>query len=186
MKSFLLAIHDVPEPILDQYIDQWQAHAVPGNTVMTAPGETETYLYYVRQGIQKSYYLKDDKEHIVAFTYHPSFSGIPESFLTQSPSNYFLETITDSHFLRISYRKHQEYMAEYREIETLFRKLTEQLLIGVVQRYYELMGLNMEERFQTFMARSGHLLHKVPQKDLAAYLNMDPTNFSKLLNQVTY
>ena len=32
-------------------------------------------------------YLNNDKLHVIAFTYSPAFSGIPESFLSQSPSN---------------------------------------------------------------------------------------------------
>lgn len=72
---------------------------------MTAPGETERHMYFVLDGIQKSYYLNEDKQHVIAFTYPPSFSRIPESFLTQTASNYFLETITDSSFLRLSFEE---------------------------------------------------------------------------------
>ena len=151
---------------------------------MTAPGETERYWYYVLEGIQKSYYLHDDKQHIIAFTYTPSFTGIPESFFTQTPSPYFLETISDSQFLRISYQKHQELMKEHREIETLFRKATESFLIGMLQRYYQLMAFDIETRFKAFVKRSPHLLQLISQKDLASYLRIDPTNFSKLMNSV--
>ena len=151
---------------------------------MTAPGETERYIYYVIEGIQKSYYLNDHKQHIIAFAYAPSFSGIPESFFTQTPSRYYLETITDSHFLRISYEKHQQLMREFRAIETLFRKATEMFLAGVLQRQHELMAFDIETRFKLFVERSSHLLHMVSQKDIASYLRMDSSNFSKLINKV--
>ena len=84
--------------------------------MMLLPGQVERYFYFVISGIQKSYFLYRDKEHVIAFAYPPSFSGIPESFLTQLPSRYYLETITDSQFLRISYSQHQQFMADYREI----------------------------------------------------------------------
>ena len=75
-------------------------------------------------------------------------------------------------------------MAEHREIETLFRKITEFFLKGVIQRQHEIMALSMEERFRIFMDRSAHLLQSIPQKDIASYLNIDPTNFSKLINKI--
>lgn len=184
MKRFLRHIHPVEEEILDYYLSHWRAYQLPKKTVMTAPEETERYMYFVREGIQKSYYLHEDKQHIIAFTYPPSFSGIPESFLTQTPSRYFLETITDSTFLRISFDKHQELMQEHREIETLFRKATELILVGLVQRHYELMAYDMEQRFSSFANRSPHLFQLVSHKDLASYLRMDPTNFSKLFNSI--
>ena len=184
MKEFLSKIHNVNNDILDKYISHWVEYSIPKKSVMTAPGETERYWYFVLEGIQKSYYLNEDKQHIIAFTYPPSFSGIPESFFTQTPSKYFLETITDSKFLRISFEKHEELMQEYREIETLFRKATESFLIGMLQRYYELMAYDIETRFKSFVKRSPHLLSTISQKDLASYLRIDPTNFSKLINKV--
>ena len=151
---------------------------------MTAPGDVERYWYYVEAGIQKSYYQEAGRQHIIAFTYPPSFSGIPESFFKQEPSNCFLETITDSKFLRISFEKHNELLKKHRPIETLFRIATESFLVGLLERYYELMALDMESRFKSFTSRSPHLLGKIPQKDLASYLRIDPTNFSKLMNSV--
>lgn len=184
MKDFLSNIHPVPDHILEKYISHWQTYAVPKKTIMTAPGETERFIYYVINGIQKSYYLNGNKQHIIAFAYAPSFSGIPESFFTQTPSRYFLETITDCQFLRLSFATHQQLMKEHREIETLFRKATEFFLVGMIQRQHELMAFDMETRFKIFVKRSPHLLQMVSQKDLASYLRINSTNFSKLINSV--
>ncbi|MGD1890776.1 MAG: Crp/Fnr family transcriptional regulator [Cyclobacteriaceae bacterium] len=184
MKEFLTAIHPVDDEILDDYLSHWTPYELPKKTIMTAPGETERYTYYVVEGIQKSYYLNGDKQHIIAFAYAPSFSGIPESFFTQTPSRYYLETITNSDFLRISYDKHQQLMQKHREIETLYRKAVEYLLAGVIERQHELLAFDMETRFRVFVQRSSHLLNMVSQKDIASYLRIDSTNFSKLMNRV--
>lgn len=184
MKAFLSAIYPVEDSILEEYISHWTPYHLPKRTIMTAPGETERYWYYVIEGIQKAYYLTEDKEHVMAFTYPPSFSGIPESFFGQAPSKYYLETITDSQFLRIPYQTHQALMQEHRQIETLFRVATESLLVGLLERYYELMAYDIETRFRSFVGRSPHLLQIISQKDLASYLRMDATNFSKLINSV--
>lgn len=184
IKSFLQSIHPVEDNILDAYLDHWISYSVPRKTILTATGKTEHYTYIVTEGVQKSYYLNEGKEHVIAFTYPSSFSGIPESFLSQKPSRYFLETITESRFLRLSYEKHQQLMQQYRPIETLFRKAAEQILIGVLERHYELMAYSIEERFKSLLQRSPHLLNMVPHKDLASYLRIDPTNFSKLLSSV--
>ena len=184
MKAYLSNFHQVDDPVLEAYISHWSAYKLPRKTIMTAPGETERFFYFVIQGIQKSYYLNEDKQHVIAFAYAPSFSGIPESFFTQTPSRYFLETITDSQFLRLSHEKHQQLMKEYRPIETLFRKATEYLLVGVLQRQHELMAFDMETRFRLFVNRSAHLLNMISQKDIASYLRMDSTNFSKLMNSI--
>ena len=116
MNSFFQNIHPVKDEVLDAYLRHWTEYQVPKKTVMTAPGEVESHMYFVKEGIQKSYYLDNGRPHVIAFAYAPSFSGIPESFFTQTPSKYYLETLTDSYFVRISYEKHQELMQEHREI----------------------------------------------------------------------
>ena len=184
IKKFLTAIHPVEDSLLDEYLAHWKPFTCPKKTILTFQGQTERYIYLVQDGIQKSYYLNKGKPHVIAFTYAPSFSGIPDSFLTQTPSPYFLETISDSSFLRLTYQKHQQFMQEYRSLETLSRKASEMILIGLLQRQYELLAFDMETRFRAFIKRSPHLLNLIPYKDLASYLRIDPTNFSKLLGSV--
>ncbi|MAE83430.1 MAG: cyclic nucleotide-binding protein [Flammeovirgaceae bacterium] len=184
LKSFLNSIHKLDDGLFEEYISHWNNHFVPKKTIITPPDSTEKYTYLVMDGIQKSYFIKDDKKYIIAFTYPYSFSGNPQSFLTQSPSKYYFETITDSSFLRLSYQKHQELMSEFPEVETLFRKATEMVLVGMIQRHYELMAHDIETRFKDFVRRSPHMLNMVSQKDLASYLRIDAANFSRLLNNV--
>ncbi len=174
----------IDDDILMQYIKHWSEYSYTGKHLLTEEGKTQKDLYFIIEGIQKSYYLNDGKEYIIAFTYPPSFSGIPESFFTQTPSKYFLETITPTRLLKISYDKHLKLLQEYRPIETLFRVATERILFGLTERHHELMAFNIEKRFKTFLSRSPHLLNQIPHKDLASYLRMNATNFSKLLGKV--
>jgi CRP-like cAMP-binding protein len=184
LKKFLSSFHEVNDIILEEYLSHWSECSISKKKIMTEPGEIEHYMYFVKNGIQKSYYLNEGKEHVMFFSCSPSFSGIVESFLTQTPSNYFLETITDSKFLRISYEKHNQLIKENREIETLFRKITEHFLIIVVKKLQQLMTFNTETRFKNFMKSDSHLINMIPQKDIASYLRIDSTNFSKLINTV--
>ncbi len=184
LKSYLSEIYAVEKVLLDDYVSFWTPFHMPKKQLVTTPGQVEKHLYFVTSGIQKSYFLHSNKAHIIAFAYAPSLSGIPESFFTQTPSRYYLETITESDGVKISYERHHQFLIKYRDIERLFRKITEIFLNGVIQRQHEVMALSMEERFRKFVERSPHLLQLIPQKDLASYLNIDATNFSKLINRI--
>lgn len=182
LASYLKKIYPIDEPVLEDYLSHWEYVAFKRKELITREGQTERYLYFVLDGIQRSFYIKDGKEYVITFTYHPSFSGIPESFLTQSPSRYFLECIISSKFFKISYEDQQKMMIKHREIETLSRKASEILLVGFLERHYELLSFSIEERFRAFSSRSPYLLNMIPHKYLASYLRIDPTNFSKLYN----
>lgn len=184
IKEYFNRIHQLSDNVFDENISHWEEHRVPKNTIMTWENETQKYMYFVKSGVQKSYYLNEGKEEIIEFTYSPSFTGIPESFISQSPSKYFLATITESTFLRISYSKHIELLEKHRSIETLSRKTTELILLEILNRYYEMISFDINKRFNSFIEKRPELLQLVNEKDIASYLRIHPTNLSKLISKM--
>lgn len=152
--------------------------------VIITPGQTQRELYFVKTGIQMSWFDSENKTHVIAFTYYPDLCAIPESFSFQTPSKYFLTCLTDSELEYITYAELQQLFDKSPAIERLFRKMTEAFLAGMINLHYELHSATMEERFKSFCRRSPHLLQMVPHKYIASYLGIDATNFSKLFNQV--
>tara|TARA_B100000925_G_C21800279_1_gene384323 strand:+ start:125 stop:691 length:567 start_codon:yes stop_codon:yes gene_type:complete len=151
---------------------------------ITLPGQVQKNLYIVKQGVQMSFYETEKHKHVIAFTYPINFCAIPESFTFQAPSSYSLLCLTDSKMDYLSFEALQLLFDKSQNIERLFRKMSEALLAGVINRHIELQSTTIEERFKAFCARSGHLLHLVPHKYIASYLNIEATNFSKLYNSV--
>lgn len=148
------------------------------------PGQVQKELYFINKGVQMSYFESDKKKHVIAFTYPPGISAVPESFALQQPSSLFVTCLGATEADYITYDTLQSLFAQSREIETLFRKMTEVVLAGVLTRHTELHSATIEERYLAFCRRSPHLLHLVPHKYIASYLGMDATNFSKLYNTV--
>ena len=153
--------------------------------MLTAAGETERYLYFVLEGVQRAFYVgADHPEATIVFTYAPSFSGVADSFLTQQPSKFFFETLTASKMLRTSYQQIQQLMDKHQAIERLIRLATSYALMGVLERQIELLSYSAEEKFKTLLKRSPHVLQLIPHKYLASYLGIDASTFSKLLATV--
>lgn len=154
-------------------------------TVLTAAGETERHLYFVLEGVQRAFYVGvDHPEATIVFTYPHSFSGVADSFLTQTPSKFFFETLTASKMLRTSHQQVQQLMDKYQAIERMIRLATSYALMGVLERQVELLSFTAEEKFKTLLKRSPHVLQLIPHKYLASYLGIDASTFSKLLATV--
>jgi CRP-like cAMP-binding protein len=148
-------------------------------------GDTERYLYFVLEGVQRGYYAGDDgREATIVFTYAVSFSGIIDSFLLQQPSRYMLETLTASRFLRTEYQQIAPLWLKYHSLETFNRKALSVTLSGTLERQIELQCFSAEEKFRALLNRSPHVLQLIPHKYLASYLGIDATTFSKLLGSV--
>lgn len=171
--------------------DSWQAMSTCWSSIdigrkqlLTRQGEIEKYIYFVLEGVQRAYVEHRDKDATLVFSYEGSFSGIVDSFLLQSPSKYFLETITSSRMLRMHYNDYTRLISEYRSIDSWVRNALSHTLSGTLERNIELLSFSAEERFKILLTRSPHVLNLIPHKYLASYIGVDPTTFSKLLGKV--
>ncbi len=182
-RTFLKNISPLTTSEADLLLESWDPVSCQKKEIITREGTYEKYIYFVLEGIQRAYYLKEDKEITIVFTYYPSFCGNIDSLLTRTPSLYFIEAITESSLLRRNYKEVEALAARYPGINTLLRKATEAALVGVNRKHYELLALTMEEKFESFYHRSAHLINQIPHKYIASYLGIDPTNFSKILKK---
>lgn len=186
LKSLVSKVHQLKDTEWNEFAALWKPFAAKRKTILTKEGETEKYLYFVLKGVQRSFYIKktDDKDATLVFTYGGSFSGVADSFLLQHPSKYFLETLTESEFIRTTFAQLNELMKKYHNIETFIRKSLSYTLAGVLERQIELQCFSAEEKFRVLLKRSPHVLQMIPHKYLASYLGIDATTFSKLLGSV--
>jgi CRP-like cAMP-binding protein len=185
LQEFISRIHTLNDKEWTAFSSIWSPLACKRKTVLTAAGETERHLYFVLEGVQRAFYVGDDQqEATIVFTYPPSFSGIADSFLTQTPAPYFFETLTASKFLRTTHKQVEILMDEYPGIQKLILITTAFALKGVLARQVELQCYTAEEKFRTLLKRSPHLLQFIPHKYLASYVGIDATTFSKLMGSV--
>lgn len=186
LRQFLSGIYPLDDAVWADLAPLWKAVVYKRKTILTAAGETERYLYFVAEGIQRAFYLGPEgrQEATVVFTYPPSFSGVADSFLTQTPSVFYLETLTASRLLRIGYDTFQDKCEKHPALRELTFQLTAQVLRGVLLRQAQIQCFTAEEKFRAFLERSPHMLHLVPHKYLASYLSIDPSTFSRLLGSI--
>ncbi|WP_367388544.1 Crp/Fnr family transcriptional regulator [Lewinella sp. LCG006] len=186
LRAFFNQTVALKEEVWAACLPAWQPFSAKRRTILTAAGERERYLYFVLEGIQRVFFLTEDgaKEATLVFMYAPSLSGVADSFLGQHPSHFYLETLTDSRFLRISYEAFIEQCLTYPEMNRLALALAASAFEGVLLRQAELQTAGAEAKFRALLARSPHVLNLIPHKYLASYLGIDPATFSRLLGSV--
>jgi CRP-like cAMP-binding protein len=186
LKSVVSKVHILTAEEWKDFEVIWQPFTSKRKTILTPAGETEKYLYFVLEGVQRAFFLKEDndKDATLVFTYAGSFSAVVDSFLLQQPSKYFFETLTGSSFIRTTFEQLNTLMKKYHNIETFVRKSLVYTLAGVLERQIEMQCFSAEEKFKVLLKRSPHVLQMIPHKYLASYLGLDATTFSKLLGTV--
>lgn len=183
LQQFFQAQGIANNEFLQDFCSQWKTKCFAKNEVITHEGNTEQYIYFVLEGLQKSVFVNHGKEHVIAFTYPGSFSGVPDSLFGQLPSKCTLTAVSPTRLLAMSYQEFESRVKEHPQLQELFLSMLKGLLVGTIGRLYELHAYSMEERFLAFFERSKHLINQLPRKDIASYLSIDPSNLSKLLSK---
>lgn len=182
---FLLGVHPLEEAAATELAAALRPLHYPARAIITPVGTVQRDLYFVAEGTQMSVsFDQGGREHVMAFTYPPSVSGVPDSFLRQRPSQYELRALSPSRLYALGFEATQSLLDRHRCFERLYRKLEEEVMLGLIEGRRLRQTLNMEERFRDFAARSPHLFQLAAHKHLASYLEIDPTNFSKLYNRI--
>lgn len=184
LKRQIDEVHPLDEHAWEDFAACWEPIDYKRKQLITKTGDIEKYVYIVLDGVQRAYFEHNNKEATLVFSYAPSFSGIIDSFFTQTPSRFNLETVTKSALLRIHFNDMNRLMQQHRSIETWVRLALTHTLSGTLERQVEIMSYSAEEKFVTLLRRSPHVLNLIPHKYLASYIGVDPATFSKLLGSV--
>lgn len=175
----------MPEQVAEAFCAAWESGSAERMVELTAAGETEHYLYFITQGVQRVVHRTESgKETTLVFSYPPSFGGVLNSFLLQRPSAYAFETLSRTEYLRLHWSDFETFCATHQEIQAMVQTGLAHTLDGLLERISELQVATAEEKFKNLLRRSPHILQLVPHKYLATYIGIDPTNFSKFLNKV--
>jgi len=171
-----LTIQEHPE-----FFTFWEEVSYKKGEFVCEHGQIERYFYVVITGMLAIYLIdKNGDKRVIGFSFDGSFSGVYDSFLDESPSNYYLEALSGTKLMRLSKANYDRLFDMYPEFNYWGRIAHQQLLIGRVKREVELMTLSSEERYKVFMNRIPEPLTRIPQNYLAAYLNMTPETFSRM------
>lgn len=183
---FFRQFHDINEGEYQLLSNCFKSRSFKKGDHITVPGQIQRELFFVKSGVQMSYFDAGDKIYTLGFTYPPYLCAIAESFSFQLPSKYYLSCLTDSEFEYITYDDLQEVIDQSHQLERLFRRITESMFASMIDLHIDLRALTIQERYKKFCQKNPHLLQIVPHKYISSYLGIDPTNFSKLFNNVKF
>lgn len=185
LRLFIDAGAQINDTEWNQFSLIWEKATYQRKELISQADATENFLYFILEGAQRVFFTDyDKKEATLVFTYPNSFGGNLDSFLLRSPSKYHYEALTRSTVLRTSYSKLFAFRQSNKTIDNFLQSAIHYALSGLLERMVELQCFSSEEKFRALLQRSPHILQIVPNKYLANYIGVDPSNFSKLINSV--
>ena len=149
---------------------------------LISEGEIERNLYFIKEGAVKAFYLTEFEEHIVRLGYNGSILNSLSSFITEQPSELYIEAIKQTTILMLSKQEFYNYV--YRDEFTFreYNKFLEILITQQIDRELDLLVSSPSERLERVLRRSPQLFQYIPLKYIASYLRMTPETISRIRN----
>lgn len=150
------------------------------NEYLKVSGTVDTNLYYILSGSMKVCMINEYEEHIIRFGYKNNFITSLDSFITEKPSELYIQAIKKTELKIISKSNYLNFINQDPHNKLLWDKILEQLILQQLEREKDILTTSPKERFQRVMKRSPQLFQEIPDKYIASYLRMSPETLSRL------
>ncbi|OCK42081.1 CarD family transcriptional regulator [Tenacibaculum soleae] len=150
-------------------------------------GEIENHISFINKGVVRFYIPKEDKEKEITFgfCFSNEFVSAYDSFLTQQPSLYELEALTDIEMWSISHDDLQEVYNKTSIGNTLGRLSSERLYLIKSKREQSLLNETAEERYLKLFDERPKLIREIPLKYIASYIGVTAQALSRIRKRIT-
>ena len=136
-------------------------------------------IFFVKKGCLRLYYIANEVEITVWFSFEHNSAIELSSFLSGAPSEYFIEAIEDSEILSLNKSELYSLYEKYPELERVIRVFWEDVILHLLKRLTTLQKDSAEKRYLDLMKQPKYL-QRVPQKYLASYIGVTPTSLSRI------
>lgn len=186
IKAYLDQIASISEQDWDFFTSKLQRRIVPKKTVFLKINEIENHISFIESGVVRLFIPKEnpEKEITFGFSFKNQFISAYDSFLTQQPSLYQLQTLIETTVLSISYNDLQE-VYKKTTIGNLIGRLTaERLFLIKSKREQNLLNLSAEERYIRLFKERPELLKIIPLKYISSYIGVTAQALSRIRKRV--
>ena len=188
IKLYLDKIASISSSDWNFFISKLHRRIITKKSVFIKVNQIENHISFIESGIVRLFIPRDnpEKEITFGFSFKNQFVSAYDSFLTQSPSNYQLQALTETAMLSISYKDLQS-VYKSTQIGNLIGRLTaEDLFLIKSKREQNLLNLNAEQRYLKLFKERPELLKSVPLKYISSYIGVTAQALSRIRKRLVH
>jgi CRP-like cAMP-binding protein len=188
IKLYLDKIASISSSDWNFFISKLHRRIITKKSVFIKVNQIENHISFIESGIVRLFIPRDnpEKEITFGFSFKNQFVSAYDSFLTQLPSNYQLQTLTETVMLSISYKDLQS-VYKSTQIGNLIGRLTaEDLFLIKSKREQDLLNLNAEQRYLKLFKERPELLKSVPLKYISSYIGVTAQALSRIRKRLVH
>lgn len=185
IRKFIDHISPISDSDWDFFSSKLKEVTFHKNTTLLKTGKIEQHLSFIAKGIVRLYIPKEETDVTFGFLFENEFVTAYDSFLTQTPSEYQIETLTETILWQISHKDLQEVYKNTTIGNIIGRKMAENMYLRKSKRELSLLSQTAEERYLSLFSDRPKLLKQIPLKYIASYIGVTPQALSRIRKRIT-
>ncbi|MCB0508152.1 MAG: Crp/Fnr family transcriptional regulator [Chitinophagales bacterium] len=185
LRKFLNDYVQLPSEEMDIVVSKFHKKSIKKNDFVLKQGDVCSDLIFVQNGSLRMYYIQDDVEISVWFALKHSSAIEIYSFISETPTNYYIQAIEDTEILYLPKSILNTLYKTHPNLQELMRKFWEDVILHLLERFTALQRNTAEQRYLDLMNKP-ELLQTIPQKYLASFIGVTPTSLSRIKKQLKY
>ena len=142
-------------------------------------GSHPSFFFYITSGAFKTSIKKNDKVHILGFTFEGDVDCCPASLLKGIANNFAIEAVLDSKILICELKDFQNACTS-KKYSIITNNIMANYVSILENRVIEAISLTAEQRYKKLLQRQPSLIEKIPLIYIAAYLGITQERLSRV------
>ncbi len=184
IRKFIETIYPINDIDWNYFSDKLEKINLKKKSIILDVGYVECNLYFISKGIVRQFIPKKENDLTFGFLFENEFVTAYDSFLTQTPSKYTLEALTDVSLWRISKENLEDVFDNTLSGNIIGRKMAEQMFLIKSKRELSFLSKTAQERYIDLFKERPELLKLIPLKQIASYIGVTPQGLSRIRKRI--
>lgn len=183
--SFLQFVPSLTTEELDRICLRLQYKKLNRNEVLLAQGAPSEYVYFINTGALSIFSERDGMPVSVFYVFEQQWISEYAGFVSQTPSASTIQAIEPSEVLMLHYNDVQYSYNNNPKFERFGRLIAEYIIENSMRADNERRLYSPLERYLKLIERGSPLLQRLNQRQIAAYLGIQPESFSRIRKRLS-
>lgn len=166
-----------------EYSHLFRRQEVKAKTTLLEEGQVSNQAWYIEKGCVRSWFNSNGKDITFQFFFEGEGVSSVESFRTNQPSLFTIETIEPCTLMNISKKDFQYILGHSASIREQVEEETFKRLVFYQRLFLSRIKNNPKERYEELIEQRPMILQRVPQHYIASYLGVTAVSLSRIRNR---
>lgn len=173
----------VKDNIWDRFYHLFERLETPAKTTLLEEGKISRTMFFIEKGCLRTWVNNNGKDITTQFFFEGQKVSSIESFLTNQPSLYSIESIEPCILQTISQKNFKSMLDSSPELKTEMEEHLFKRLMHSQRLFFSYLKNNPQQRYEELVELHPEIILRVPQHYIASYLGITSVSLSRIRNR---